>query len=101
MSYLEYSVDHRRHCSGCWVCDMADELDRRAADTDALDLIAGELCGRGWSADVVEIVAEIVRATGRAVDDVTFDNLHRCEGCGVTGGGVEFGRCSDCAEAGQ
>ena len=30
-------------------------------------------------------------------DDQTFDNLHRCTDCGVTGGGVENGLCQDCA----
>lgn len=30
-------------------------------------------------------------------DDQTFDNLHRCTDCGVTGGGVQNGLCQDCA----
>ena len=33
-------------------------------------------------------------------DDQTFDNLHRCTDCGVTGGGVENGLCHDCAARG-
>lgn len=41
-----------------------------ALDADALDMIAAELCGREWSSDTVEVIAEIVRATGRAVDGV-------------------------------
>lgn len=47
-----------------------DELRRLGDDSDALDAIAAELCGREWSADVVAVIAEIVRATGRDVDDI-------------------------------
>lgn len=29
-------------------------------------------------------------------DNTDFDNDHRCENCGLTGGGVEGGLCEDC-----
>lgn len=29
-------------------------------------------------------------------DDQEFDNTHRCQDCGVTGGGVDNGLCGDC-----
>jgi hypothetical protein len=28
--------------------------------------------------------------------DQDYDNAHRCESCGVTGGGVEGGLCEEC-----
>lgn len=53
-----------------FVCDMADELDRRAADTDAVDMIAEVLSGAEWSPDTLDIIAGIVRGVGRDVDGV-------------------------------
>lgn len=53
-----------------FVCDMADELDRRAADTDAVDMIAEVLSGVEWSPDTLDIIAGIVRGVGRDVDGV-------------------------------
>lgn len=32
-----------------------------------------------------------------SVIDQDYDNAHRCESCGVTGGGVENGLCGECA----
>jgi hypothetical protein len=33
---------------------------------------------------------------GNMDDDNNYDNCHRCENCGVTGGGVENGICESC-----
>lgn len=41
-----------------------------ALDADALDQIADLLRSRVWCAALVPVVAEMVRATGRAVDGV-------------------------------
>lgn len=53
-----------------FVHDMAEELDRRGADTDALDAIAEVLSGAEWSPDTLDIIAGIVRGVGRDVDGV-------------------------------
>lgn len=49
------------------------DLARLCAHSLALDAIAQELSGREWSADVVEVIAEIVRAAGFRVDDIGED----------------------------
>lgn len=47
-----------------------EELQRLGDDADALDEIAEVLRSRVWCAALVPIIAEVVRATGRAVDGV-------------------------------
>lgn len=46
------------------------ELDRVAADTDALDAIADVLSGAEWSPDTLDVIAGIVRGVGREIDGV-------------------------------
>lgn len=41
---------------------------------------------------------EACRACVSAIDQ-DYDNAHRCESCGVTGGGVEGGLCEECFAA--
>lgn len=43
-------------------------------DTEALNAIAEILSGTEWDAATVEAVAEVVRLTGRAVNDVTGED---------------------------
>ena len=39
------------------------------ADAKALDAITAEMSGREWSPDTLEAIAEIVRGTGRVIED--------------------------------
>lgn len=43
---------------------------------------------------------EACRGCVSAIDQ-DYDNAHRCESCGVTGGGVENGSCGDCMQTGD
>lgn len=48
-------------------------------ETEALDLIAQTLSGTHWDAETIFIVAELVRATGRTVNDI--DNVEGADPC--------------------
>lgn len=39
-------------------------------DQDALDQIAALLTGKSWSADTIDAVAEIVKGTGREIEEL-------------------------------
>ena len=43
---------------------------RDIEDSRALDLIQGLLNGEEWDSDTVDNIANIVRATGRCIDDL-------------------------------
>lgn len=49
-------------------------------DSDALDFIAKTMSGVEWHADVVDIIADVVRGTGREVKDLLARFCEDCEG---------------------
>jgi hypothetical protein len=50
-----------------WSADSGKKL----GDSQALDLIAGELSGEEWNPDTVDVIAAYVRGTGREILDST------------------------------
>jgi hypothetical protein len=50
--------------NGKWF-DMAD----KSKDSEALDIIARTLSGSEWTADMFDAIADLVRATGREIQD--------------------------------
>jgi hypothetical protein len=60
---------------GVHAIDLYDESepvrgDKRWSQSAALDLIANIMSASEWNADTLDAIAEIVRSTGRAVDDL-------------------------------
>ena len=68
------------HSSGEWVA--VGSADDEAGDWD-IHLALRELAG-------------VLGAAVGSDADQDYDNRHRCDGCGVTGGGVVNGACQDC-----
>ena len=68
----DYEVDSE---GGVHAIDLYDESepvrgDKRWSQSAALDLIANTMSASEWNADTLDAIAEIVRSTGRAVDDL-------------------------------
>lgn len=63
------SSDCDNYCPA--MCPDSDHIPADAlSDKDALDRITDVLSGQEWSADTPELIAEIVKLTGRVVRDL-------------------------------
>jgi len=49
--------------------DLEDAIKSASTDAEALDIIARTLSGSEWTADMFDAIADLVRATGREIQD--------------------------------
>lgn len=49
--------------------DLEDAIRSASVDVEALDIIARTLSGSEWTADMFDAIADLVRATGREIQD--------------------------------
>jgi hypothetical protein len=54
------------------------DTDRKISDERAMNAIAALMSGSEWSADTLDVIADMVRATGRTVaDSGEYEDVYR------------------------
>lgn len=53
------------------ICAYKVLTDEDKTDSNAMDIIARTLSGSEWNADMVEAIVDLVRATGRKIEDLS------------------------------